>query len=177
MSQNFRLFHVSNLSVRNFRIFLLMYTVSLGLVGRVCCGCRDDTPWAGLCSRPGTPRSPWQTPPTEAALPPLAGRLVRTTGFVSPRGSPAGCYAYRDWWPLHSSRLPTATAITPAGGRAARGSCGCLRPATTYSALHLRARHNIPRRLMRARGTTKQAGVVRKYNVLYVHQYTPARDK
>ena len=25
MSQNFRLFHVSNLSVRNFRIFLLMY--------------------------------------------------------------------------------------------------------------------------------------------------------
>ena len=28
MSQNFRLFHVSNLSVRNFRIFLLMYTAS-----------------------------------------------------------------------------------------------------------------------------------------------------
>ena len=29
MSQSFRLFHVSNLSVRNFRIFLLMYTGSL----------------------------------------------------------------------------------------------------------------------------------------------------
>ena len=29
MSQNFRLFHVSNSSVRNFRIFLLMYTGSL----------------------------------------------------------------------------------------------------------------------------------------------------
>ena len=29
MSQNFRLFHASNLSVRNFRIFLLMYTGSL----------------------------------------------------------------------------------------------------------------------------------------------------
>ena len=29
MSQNFRLFHVSNLSVRNFRIVLLMYTGSL----------------------------------------------------------------------------------------------------------------------------------------------------
>ena len=28
VSQNFRLFHVSNLSVRNFRIFLLMYTGS-----------------------------------------------------------------------------------------------------------------------------------------------------
>ena len=28
MSQNCRLFHVSNLSVRNFRIFLLMYTVA-----------------------------------------------------------------------------------------------------------------------------------------------------
>ena len=28
MSQNFRLFHVSNLSFRNFRIFLLMYTES-----------------------------------------------------------------------------------------------------------------------------------------------------
>ena len=28
MSQNFRLFHVSNLSVRNFRFFLLMYTGS-----------------------------------------------------------------------------------------------------------------------------------------------------
>ena len=32
MSQNFRLFHVSNLSVRNFRIFLLMYTGSLSVV-------------------------------------------------------------------------------------------------------------------------------------------------
>ena len=31
MSQNFRLFHVSNLSVRNFRIFLLMYPGSLTL--------------------------------------------------------------------------------------------------------------------------------------------------
>ena len=30
MSQNFRLFHVSNLSVRNFRIFLLMYPGSKG---------------------------------------------------------------------------------------------------------------------------------------------------
>ena len=30
VSQNFRLFHVSNLSVRNFRIFLLMYTWSVG---------------------------------------------------------------------------------------------------------------------------------------------------
>ena len=29
MSQNFRLFHISNLSVRNFRIFLLMYPGSL----------------------------------------------------------------------------------------------------------------------------------------------------
>ena len=32
MSQNFRLFHVSNLSVRNFRIFLLMYTGSLSVL-------------------------------------------------------------------------------------------------------------------------------------------------
>ena len=32
MSQNFRLFHVSNLSVRNFRIFPLMYTGSLSPV-------------------------------------------------------------------------------------------------------------------------------------------------
>ena len=29
MIQNFRLFHVSNLSVRNFQIFLLMYTGSV----------------------------------------------------------------------------------------------------------------------------------------------------
>ena len=34
MRQNFRLFHVSNLSVRNFRIFLLMYTGS-SRAGRV----------------------------------------------------------------------------------------------------------------------------------------------
>ena len=40
MSQNFRLFHVSNLSVRNFPIFLLMYTGSIGLV-------RDYSPVAG----------------------------------------------------------------------------------------------------------------------------------
>ena len=34
-SQNFRLFHVSNLSVRNFRIFLLMYTGSLSPLRRI----------------------------------------------------------------------------------------------------------------------------------------------
>ena len=33
MSQNFRLFHVSNLSVRNFRISMLMYTGSLSAAG------------------------------------------------------------------------------------------------------------------------------------------------
>ena len=38
MSQNFRLFHVSNLSVRNFRIFLLMYT------GSVRAGVDETTP-------------------------------------------------------------------------------------------------------------------------------------
>ena len=39
MSQNFRLFHVSNLSVRNFRICLLMYTGSV--VGRGICSVAD----------------------------------------------------------------------------------------------------------------------------------------
>ena len=34
MSQSFRLFHVSNLSVRNFRIFLLMYTGSVSTMDR-----------------------------------------------------------------------------------------------------------------------------------------------
>ena len=33
-SQNFRLFHVSNLSVLNFRIFLLMYPAYAGATGR-----------------------------------------------------------------------------------------------------------------------------------------------
>ena len=36
MSQNFRLFHVSNLSVRNFRIFLLMYTGSVSFLRSGC---------------------------------------------------------------------------------------------------------------------------------------------
>ena len=35
MSHNFRLFHVSNLSVRNFRIFLLMYTETLMVLDAV----------------------------------------------------------------------------------------------------------------------------------------------
>ena len=35
MSQNFRLLHVSNLSVRNFQIFLLIYP---GSVAQCCCG-------------------------------------------------------------------------------------------------------------------------------------------
>ena len=38
MSQNFLLFYVSNLSVRNFRIFLLMYPGSLSDVGARCGG-------------------------------------------------------------------------------------------------------------------------------------------
>ena len=37
MSQNFRLFQVSNLSVRNFRIFLLMYTESLTAADGAAC--------------------------------------------------------------------------------------------------------------------------------------------
>ena len=48
MSQNFRLFHVSNLSVRNFRIFLLMYTGSL-VTGR---------PAAAALAWPDAPLSP-----------------------------------------------------------------------------------------------------------------------
>ena len=46
MSQNFRLFHVSNLSVRNFRIFLLMYTVSLCRYPRPILGTHCDAPLA-----------------------------------------------------------------------------------------------------------------------------------
>ena len=38
MSQNFRLFNVSNLSVRNFQIFLLMYTGSLNELQRCVSG-------------------------------------------------------------------------------------------------------------------------------------------
>ena len=38
-SQNFRLFHVSNLSVRNFRIFLLMYPGSMR-------SCRGSPRWS-----------------------------------------------------------------------------------------------------------------------------------
>ena len=47
MSQNFRLFHLSNLSVRNFRIFLLMYPGSV--IGQA-------TAAAGLIGRPRTTR-------------------------------------------------------------------------------------------------------------------------
>ena len=56
MRQNFRLFHVSNLSVRNFRIFLLMYT-GLMRSGNLCepeidAPCCDGTGGAvlGVCT-------------------------------------------------------------------------------------------------------------------------------
>ena len=51
MSQNFRLFHVSNLSVRNFRIFLLMYT---GSVSRLSAAKWPVNGWLAS-TRPGRP--------------------------------------------------------------------------------------------------------------------------
>ena len=50
MGQNCRLFHVSNLSVRNFRIFLLMYT---GSVSAVVCWLAPGTSDAYLRGRIG----------------------------------------------------------------------------------------------------------------------------
>ena len=62
MSQNFRLFHVSNLSVRNFRIFLLMYPGSVMTCrrrppGRGCFVCMViPRPWPRRhLARPETP--------------------------------------------------------------------------------------------------------------------------
>ena len=48
MSQNFRLFHLSNLSVRNFRIFLLMYTGSM--TPQTAGSCREPTAGRTDCS-------------------------------------------------------------------------------------------------------------------------------
>ena len=53
MRQNFRLFHVSNLSVRNFRIVLLIYTVCVS----------DQQPSAGVPCRSRC-RSLWPAPVT-----------------------------------------------------------------------------------------------------------------
>ena len=63
MSQNFRLFHVSNLSVRNFRIVLLMYTGSLYCLPAVV---QKRPPLCYLSSRPpGTlMHTEWRWPAT-----------------------------------------------------------------------------------------------------------------
>ena len=90
MSQNFRLFHVSNLSVRNFRNFLLMYTgpaVHMSCMSqnfrlfhvsnlsvrnfRFFCSCIRGTPRARPApeDRPTRPRSLPPSGPSSAALP------------------------------------------------------------------------------------------------------------
>ena len=61
MSQNFRLFHVSNLSVRNFRIFLLMYPGSVSVSGAVSLSCRPVSP-------PSRPVFAGDSPPICSAL-------------------------------------------------------------------------------------------------------------
>ena len=61
MSQNFRLFHVSNLSVRNFRIFLLMYTGSLTAPGA---GFSCTGAWRADRSAGGQPESPRSAQPS-----------------------------------------------------------------------------------------------------------------
>ena len=69
MSQNFRLFHVSNLSVRNIRIFLLMYT---GSVMTFTDGERDMTSVSGrvwLRVNTWLVRNKWcERPPTRSLL-------------------------------------------------------------------------------------------------------------
>ena len=105
MSQNFRLFHVSNLSVRNFRIFLLMYTGSLR---------------AGLTSHPardaraiGT-RAAAVTPGRSAGLPadqlihPGPGEVI--PGYREPR--------------IPESRASADPVTKPRPGRAAHFRCG-----------------------------------------------------
>ena len=121
MSQNFRLFHVSNLSVRNFRIFLLMYTWSMcGLCGlvlwewavgiqscRISCG-NDWSPpphFREGC-REGTVRAP-----TAGSRPPDPGhRAAAAPAGASPLCAPAvpGMSPFR---------LPSAAA---GGGETAR---------------------------------------------------------
>ena len=77
MSQNFRLFHVSNLSVRNFRIFLLMYPGSLADNGEVS---RPDKPEpAGGNKAGGNGRLPGGGAITCRALPPPAPPVTATT--------------------------------------------------------------------------------------------------
>ena len=56
MSQHFRLFHLSNLSVRNFRIFLLMYTGSAARRGEERRLSGEDT-YASRALREGRLRS------------------------------------------------------------------------------------------------------------------------
>ena len=77
MSQNFRLFHVSNLSVRNFRMFLLMYT-----------GSQTARPPSAVCAngqRYGRSRKPRMTAvpgmaaPRRQHRPTVAGGSDRTT--------------------------------------------------------------------------------------------------
>ena len=62
MSQHFRLFHVSNLSVRNFRIFLLMYTGSLisPAAGPLPSGAADVSPKFGQLAFVATARLWWE---------------------------------------------------------------------------------------------------------------------
>ena len=100
MSQNFCLFHVSNLSVRNFRIFLLMYTGPTSGVGAVPGRPRDVRPSSDSMVR----RAPYITadssrPDTRRTRcgPSLRGSLqaaytaemgVRTAGDGRPRRRP-----------------------------------------------------------------------------------------
>ena len=72
MSQNFRLFHVSNLSARNFRLFLLMYpgsAVTRQLQGRVSL----SSPTAPAIKRPSALDNTWLPQSGEVVASPNRG--------------------------------------------------------------------------------------------------------
>ena len=83
MSQNFRFFHVSNLSVRNFRIFLLMYP---GSVSRASSWAAGSGRWDG--SQRWSPGGWWRRPAPHKHRQPRHGRR-RCCCWVSPSDNTA----------------------------------------------------------------------------------------
>ena len=86
MRQNFRLFHVSNLSVRNFRIFLLMYTGSFSLMSGLQFGltsaCRLLSVQARNCVNSGRRSRRSGAPRHGVSSPPDSARWTRKTNMA-----------------------------------------------------------------------------------------------
>ena len=110
MSQNFRLFHVSNLSVRNFRIFLLMYP---GLVLVLTPPSHCQFAWHSGTGSLRVNRRKAADKPRVSTSYLWGGRCAMRRSFCPQEPPPATAPVTRCWWRCETAEVTNDSSAMP----------------------------------------------------------------